>query len=209
LQQTNATLFRSSVGACRDATGLRPRLLAAVLRSDATLAFAAERQVVRQQTRSSCGGGEWADGCSDCRRWGRENRRFAGLLNGDAAEASRCLAGAGGAARSHAGRSLGGRNFGCGAQGAGSFSSRRDLGTVPNQDRSPPVISARRRRIRRRGVDGSWKQPRQVAFAVEPAVAAVERHTCPLGGGRAATPRAAPATPRARGTLERDLGVRC
>ena len=46
LQQTTATRVRSRVGTCRDAAGWRPRLLAAVVRSNAILAFAAERQVV-------------------------------------------------------------------------------------------------------------------------------------------------------------------
>jgi TonB family protein len=36
------------VSSCRDAAGRRPRLLAPVIRSNATLAFAAERQVVGQ-----------------------------------------------------------------------------------------------------------------------------------------------------------------
>lgn len=48
LQQPNATRARSEVGSCRDRRGLRPRLLAAVIRSKATLAFAAERVIVRQ-----------------------------------------------------------------------------------------------------------------------------------------------------------------
>jgi hypothetical protein len=47
LQQTNATRVRSKVKSCPRRRGLRPRLLAAVLRSNAILAFAAERQVVR------------------------------------------------------------------------------------------------------------------------------------------------------------------
>jgi len=51
LQQPNATLVRSHTGSCRDAADWRPRLLAAVVRSNATLAFAAERQVVIQTMR--------------------------------------------------------------------------------------------------------------------------------------------------------------
>jgi len=43
LQQPNATPVRSHVAVCRDAAGSRPRLLAAVVRLRATLAFAVER----------------------------------------------------------------------------------------------------------------------------------------------------------------------
>jgi hypothetical protein len=42
-QQSNATPARSEVISCRDAAGWGPRLLAAVVRSKVTLAFAAER----------------------------------------------------------------------------------------------------------------------------------------------------------------------
>jgi hypothetical protein len=43
LQQLNATPVRAKAGSCRDGAGWRRRLLAAVVRSHATLAFAAER----------------------------------------------------------------------------------------------------------------------------------------------------------------------
>jgi hypothetical protein len=43
LQQPNATPVREKMIVCRDAAGLRPQLLATVLRSNATLAYAAER----------------------------------------------------------------------------------------------------------------------------------------------------------------------
>jgi hypothetical protein len=54
LQQANATRLRSQVDLCRDAAGCAHGSLAAVVRSKATLAFAAERQNV---SRSSFGDG--------------------------------------------------------------------------------------------------------------------------------------------------------
>jgi hypothetical protein len=53
LQRLNATPVRATVGSCRDAARCRARLLAAVIRLNATLAFTAERQVVRQTWRAS------------------------------------------------------------------------------------------------------------------------------------------------------------
>ena len=53
LQRLNATPVRANVGSCRDAARWSARLLAAVVRSNATLAFTAERQVVGRTDRSA------------------------------------------------------------------------------------------------------------------------------------------------------------
>ena len=57
LQRLNATPVRLKVGVCRDAARWRARLLAAVVRSNATLAFTAERQVVGQMAARAKGFG--------------------------------------------------------------------------------------------------------------------------------------------------------
>jgi hypothetical protein len=60
LQRLNATPVRVKVGVCRDAARWRARLLPAVVRSNATLAFTAERQVVGQMATKDAGGGQRA-----------------------------------------------------------------------------------------------------------------------------------------------------
>ena len=72
LQVPNATPVRTQVTYAATPRACRPRLLAAVVRSNATLAFAAERQVVRQQARSFVGGCGWASGWSDWISTGQE-----------------------------------------------------------------------------------------------------------------------------------------
>jgi hypothetical protein len=53
-------------------------------------------------------------------------------------------------------------------------------------------------------------RPWVMVFGVQQAVAAAERHSGPRGGGLAPRrPGLTPAAPRGRGTLERDVGVRC
>jgi hypothetical protein len=57
-------------------------------------------------------------------------------------------------------------------------------------------------------VMGPWRRTSCVRRPVQPAVAAAERHTGPVAGEHVPRRRALTrATPRGRGTLERDLGV--